>query len=191
LTPGGSVTGYSPEFGSTGRLLPGATATARVTSTTLGTVTLRRQPQVAHLLMSLSWAAGSTAAQVLGIDEVYLVPVASLAMSPTDKGRDDGAYPTFTPALFSGTFTTRVRSYGTGLRRFDAGVDGSNKMFDTAALGMGGADLNLPVASEGVELLVRPSASVPDDPVYLTTADILTHNVSVHLRVTPRYRFAA
>jgi hypothetical protein len=186
---GGVSFGYSPEFGSTGRYLPGATATARVTSTTLGTVTLQRLPQLSGLYLALSWAAGSTAAQVLAIDEVYLVPLSSLAMSPTDKGRDDGSYPAFVSG--SSAYTVRVGSRGEGSRRQESAAEGANRYFTTAPLGIGGADIALPTASEGVELLVRPSASVPDDPVYTTTADILTHNVSVHLRVTPRYRFAA
>jgi hypothetical protein len=187
--PGSTSLQYTPEFGTTGRSLPGATATARVVTTTLGTVTLPRLQQVIGLYLFLSWAAGSTAAQVLGVDEVYLVPVASLAMSPTDKGRDDGAYPSLLPQLAA--YTARIGSIGRGSRRFDAAPEGANRRFVSAPFGIGGADLNLPVASEGVELLVRPSASVPDDPVYTTTADILTHTVSVHLRVTPRYRFAA
>jgi hypothetical protein len=180
---------YTPEFGSTGRLLPGATGTARVTSTTLGTLTLPVVPQIAGIYLYFSWAAGSTAAQVLAIDEVYLVPVASLAMSPTDKARDDGAYPTLLPALSA--YTARVTASGAGQRRLASALEGANRQFNPVPLGIGGADLNLPIASEGVEMLVRPSVSVPDDPVYTTTADILTHNVSVHLRVTPRYRFAA
>jgi hypothetical protein len=182
----GATLGYTPEFGTTGRMLPGATATARVTSTTLGTITVPVVSQIFALYLSLSWAAGSTAAQVLGVDEVYLIPVRSLTMSPTDKGRDDGTYPALVP---SGGYTARVGA--SGARRSDTSPEGLNRHFAPATLGIGGADLNLPVASEGVELLVRPSASVPDDPVYTTTADILTHNVSVHLRVTPRYRFAA
>jgi hypothetical protein len=189
---GAATYNYTPEFGSTGRTLPGATATARVTTTTLGTVTFPRVSQVSYLYLFVSWAAGSTAAQVLGVDEVYLVPVPSLAMSPTDKGRDDGAYPKFAPNLPTGAtlHTVRVGSRGRGSLRMDFTTGGPYR-FSSVPLGIGGADMNLPIASEGVELLVRPSVSVPDDPVYTTTADILTHNVSVHLRVTPRYRFAA
>jgi hypothetical protein len=181
---------YTPEFGSTGRYLPGAAATARVTTTTLGTVTLQRTPQLASLFLFVSWAAGSTAAQVLAVDEVYLVPVAGLAMSPTDKARDDGTYPSFVRGLGTGS-TMRVESRRRGMRRLTAATEGANRWFTPVPLGIGGADIELPTASEGVELLVRPSVSVPDDPVYLTTADILSHNASVHLRVTPRYRFVA
>jgi hypothetical protein len=109
-------------------------------------------------------------------------------MGATDKDRDDGSYASAMAAVAS-NLTRRVRSDGSGLMLVNGTA--SYPYATARPANIGGAPIELPIESEGVELLVRPSVSVPDDPVQSTVGDILTHNVSVHLRVTPRYRFAA
>lgn len=169
---------YTPEFGAVGRYLP--TNGSGVRTTSLGTLRLPRdEPEAIDLRVTASWAAGTTAGTALAIDEVYVVPISGRAHNATGVSRDDGAY---SPVLSSATLTRRIK---TNLRGAVATVGQSR--WRPSTLNMTGTPIEMSSAKEGVELLVRPSVAVPDDPS-TSNSDILGHDATVHLRVTPRHQ---
>jgi hypothetical protein len=90
---------------------------------------------------------------------------------------------------FVSSYTRRVQSDLAGLVALNGSA--ANPYMGALAANMGGSPVLMPTESEGVELLVRPSVSVPDDPVRSTVGDILAHNVTVHARVTPRHHLVS
>lgn len=169
--------GYTPEHGLVGRYLPNIGTGAR--TTLLGTLRLPvDQPELVDLRVLAQWSVGTTAGVTVDVDEIYLLPLTTTAIGAVGKARDDGTY---TPVLPANGYTRRIRTD----RRGELAPPGGLRR--PSPVNLGGADLALPVAPEGVELLVRPSAAVPDDPVTVA-ADALAHNATVHLAVTPRHR---
>lgn len=172
--------GYAPEFGTTGRYLPLLASGMRTTM--LGTLMLPcKVPETVDLRLTLFWSVGTTAGVTVDIDTVEIVPVARLALSAVGKPRDDGTYTAAFPALET---TRRVHTDLSGAVGLSPG------RLQRYPLNMGGAQLHLPSDNEGVELLVRPAVGIPDDPID-TISDILAHNMTVHLRVAPRYHLFA
>lgn len=188
MTADSATNRLSPEFGSTGHFLSGNPITPGVRTTFAGTFTVESTSLSAVQLQFL-WSVGSATGVRFAVDEIYLVPLASLALSATNKSRDDGTYTPFFSSLSPSNRTRRINRDLSG-----AAILNDDSVYQAPSaipLNIGGAQLLFPSAAEGVELLVRPSVGVPDDPVETTAADILTHNVTVHARVTPRHHLVA
>ncbi len=170
---------FSAEFGSVGKLLTVPTASA-FRFVKLGTLTLpvdAAQPLKHNVKVAASWAAGS--AGTFGLDYLVLVPARQRALSPTSKP-NDASYPKFIASTSATTKT--IRSDLSGRVASGAGNPGRDS-------GLGGSLLELPPGN--VDLMVKLSTLVPDDPTLDSTSEQISHTgVTGSLRVTPRYWLA-
>ncbi len=166
---------FSAEFGSVGKLLTVPTGTAK-RYVKLGTVNLpvdAAQPLKHNLKVAASWAAGS--AGVFGLDYVVLVLARQRALGPTSKP-NDVTYPKFIAS--TGATTKTIRHDLSGRVASGAGNPGRDS-------GLGGSLLELPPGN--VDLLVKLSSLVPDDPTSDATSEQVSHTgVTGVVRVTPR-----
>ncbi len=166
---------FSAEFGSVGKLLTVPTATA-FRFVKLGTLTLpvdAGQPLKHNVKVAASWAVGSSG--VFGLDYDVLVPARQRALGPTSKTAD-ASYPRFIASTAATTKT--IRHDLSGRVASGAGNPGRDS-------GLGGSLLELPPGN--VDLLVKLSSLVPDDPTLDTSSEQLAHTgVTGVLRVTPR-----
>jgi hypothetical protein len=169
---------FSAEFGSVGKLLTVPTATA-MRHVKLGTLTLpvdAAQPLKHNIKVAASWAAGSSG--TFGLSYVAIVLARQRALSPTSK-TNDASYPKFIAS--TGATTKTIRHDLSGRVASGAGNPGRDS-------GLGGSLLELPPGD--VDLLVKLSTLVPDDPTLDATSEQLSHTVTGALRVTPRYWLA-
>ncbi len=170
---------FSAEFGSVGKLLTVPTAQA-FRPVKFGTLTLpvdAAQPLKHNVKVAASWAAGS--AGVFGLDHLVLVPARQRALSPTSKP-NDASYPKFIAS--TGATTKTIRSDLSGRVASGAGNPGRDS-------GLGGSLIELPPGD--VDLVIKLSSVVPDDPTLDASSEQLAHTgVTGVVRVTPRYWLA-
>ncbi len=131
------------------------------------------EPLRYHLVVAASWAAGSSGQ--FGLDYLWMVPARQRALSPSSKP-NDATY----PAFVSSTTATRktIRHDLSGRVSQDVGNPGRD-------CGLGGSLIEFPPGD--VDLLVKLSSLVPDDPTPDSTTEQLAHtSTSGTVRVTPR-----
>lgn len=152
------------ELGASGRLLTLPSAGTVKRFTRLGVLTMpidALTPVKWDLTVAASWAAGSSGA--FGADYVCLVPARQRACSRTGVANDSG-YPKF---IASTSDTTKiVRSNLSGAVASAAG----NPAVDT---GLGGSRLWLPPGD--VDMLIKLSSTVPDNPTVDASDEQLSH----------------
>ena len=168
---------YTAAYGASGKslVLPSAGTVRRFTS--LGVLQMpvdTTTPAKWNVTVTETFAAGSSG--TYGIDYLLLTPTRTTALSPTGRALDSN-YPKFV----RGTVDT-TRYVASNL----AGKTGSGTANPTADAGLGGNPLELPPGN--VDVLVKLSSLVPDDPTVDTTSEQLSHT-SVIGTVTTIPRF--
>jgi hypothetical protein len=182
IGPQGTTSGrrYTHEFGATGRLLTKPSASTVYRFTRLGVISTDATSLdfAAALYLDGTVDTGSTGA--FGFDYVIAVPARRRALSPTGVPLDTG-YPKFAETTVERvkkirsdlSATTNIPSFGTGTYR-DHGLGGN--------LIQPGVTPTL----TRLELVVKLSSLVPDDPTSDTTTEQLAHSATVQVDVTPR-----
>ena len=178
-TSGFGATRYT-ELGASGRLLtlPASGTVKRLTR--LGVLTMPVDPLTPvkwDLKIAASWAAGSSGA--FGADYVMLVPARQRACSRTGVANDSG-FPKFIASTSDTTKTVRADLSGAvASATANAGAD----------TGLGGSRLWLPPGN--VDLLVKLSSTVPDDPTVDASDEQLSHtSVTGAVSLVTRYWLA-
>jgi hypothetical protein len=172
---------YTHEFGATGRLLTKPSAGTVYRFTRLGVIsTDATSPDFTPVLyLDGTVDVGSTGA--FGFDYVVAVPARRRALSPTGVALDSG-YPKFVDAT-----TERVKKV-----RSDLSATSNTPSASTGTYrdhGLGGNLIQpgpLPASYRGLELVVKLSSLVPDDPTSDTTTEQAAHTATVQVDVTPR-----
>jgi hypothetical protein len=172
---------YTHEFGATGRLLTKPSAGTVYRFTRLGVIsTDATSPDFTPVLyLDGTVDVGSTGA--FGFDYVVAVPARRRALSPTGVALDSG-YPKFVD-----TTTERVKKV-----RSDLSATSNTPSASTGTYrdhGLGGNLIQpgpLPASYRGLELVVKLSSLVPDDPTSDTTTEQAAHTATVQVDVTPR-----
>ena len=167
---------YDPIYGSSGKLItkPSSGTTKRYVR--LGVVSMPVDaitPLKHNLRVAASWAVGSTG--VFGLDYIDLNLARQRALSVTGKA-NDASYPKF----IASTAATSKRIRGADLSGAVASGTGN---FGRDS-GLGGQLIE--VAPGNVDLSLKLSSLVPDDPTSDTTDEQLQHAVTGTVRVTPR-----
>lgn len=168
---------YASPYGSAGKtvVLPSAGTVKRFTR--LGVITAGVDPSqaaAARLVIDGAWAAGSTGN--FGLDYLVLVPVRSRACSKSGVA-NDGTYPRFIGSTSSISKTIRGNDLS-GLVGLGAGAKSHHS-------GIGGSLIELPPGN--VDLLIKLSSLVPDDPTVDATTEALAHSsVTGTVVITPR-----
>lgn len=169
---------FAGEFGSSGKTLTKPSSSTGFRPIKLGTLSMpvdKAQPLKWNLKVAASWASGSTGN--FGLDYLWLVPSRQRALSPTSKP-NDAAYPDF----IASTADTQKRVNGADLSGQVASGSGN---FGRAS-GLGGSPIELPVGN--VDMLLKLSSLVPDDPTSDTTSEQISHTgVTGSVVVWPRY----
>lgn len=170
---------YSNEWQSAGKLLTLPSSGTRFRPVRLGTLPLLSDssaPLRWRLKVAASWAAGSSG--TFGLDYLWLVLARKHALSP-DAKPNDSTYPDFVASTNATVKTIRSDLSGT------VAQSGQNAHPDH---GLGGSLLELPPGT--VDVLVKLSSLVPDDPTSDATSEQLAHTGStVALTVTPRWAY--
>ena len=178
-TSGFGATRYT-EMGAAGRLLTLPSTGTVKRFTRLGVLTMpvdTLSPVKWDLKIAASWAAGSSGA--FGADYVCLVPVRQSARGRTGVANDSG-YPKFI-ASTSDTIKT--------VRADLSGAVASSTANAGADTGLGGSRLWLPPGN--VDLLVKLSSTVPDDPTVDASDEQLSHtSVTGAVSLVSRYWLA-
>lgn len=175
-----SLSRYAHEWGTSGKTPTMPSSGTRFRFMRLGTLTVpvrRVGGPVGWYLEIAPTTTGGTG--VLGLDYVIVVPVNARALSPTNKALNT-SYPRFLPAGVTSNKT--VRSDLSGL----IGIPGGSGN-QTTANGLGGSPLELPVGN--VDMLVKLSSLVPDDPTSDTTSETLAHTATVTVSPIPRFQY--
>lgn len=168
---------FSAEFGSSGKLAVKPSSGTVKRPVKLGTLSMPvdvATPLKWNLKVAAAWGGGSTG--ICGLDYLWLVPAKQRALSPTSKPAGDGSYPKFISSVSDTNKTIRRDLSG----RVASGAGSSGR--DT---GLGGSLLELPPGN--VDLLLKLSSLVPDDPTSDTSAEQLAHTVTGSVVVWPRY----
>lgn len=168
---------FSGEYGSVGKALtiPSSSTTYRFVR--LGTVSMpvdKAQPLKWNLKVAMSWASGSSG--TVGLDYLMLVPARQRALGPTGKP-NDSSYPDF----IGSNADTQRRIRGADLSGQVASAAGN---FGRGP-GLGGSPIELPTGN--VDMLLKLSSVVPDDPTSDTTTEQLSHTVTGSLTIWPRF----
>lgn len=167
---------YTAEWGSAGKLLTLPSSGTRFRIVRLGTLTVYVDPDKPlawTLRVGASWAAGSSGQ--FGFDELLVTPARQRACSPSGKP-NDGTYP---PFVASTSQTTKlVRTDLSGM----ASAPPANPHPDH---GLGGQLLQFPPGD--VDVLLKLSSLVPDDPTSDATSEQLSHSATVRFSFTPTY----
>jgi hypothetical protein len=167
------------EWGTVGKLLTVPSSGTRLRIVRVGTIPLfadARQPLEWRIRLALSWAAGSSG--LAGLDYIWLNYAKRRALSPTSKP-NDASYPKFVAS----TSQTQRRI------RHDLSGQVSNPPANAFPHhGLGGQQIQPPPGD--LDLLVKLSSLVPDDPTVDATTEQLTHSATVHLAVIPRAHLA-
>lgn len=167
---------FTGEWGTSGVLLTKPSAGSARRPVRLGTITLpvdRSRPARWKL-----WVAGSTAAGSagdFGLDYLWLAPVRGRAAQITRKA-NDSTYPRF------------VQSTAETSKLITSDLRGATSKPPNPFVpdhGIGQALLELPAPD--VDLLVKLSSLVPDDPTSDATTEQLAHSATIHAAVTPRW----
>ena len=168
---------FTSEYGQTGKaLVKPSSSTGIDRMSRLGTLTLpvdRSRPSRWKLYLTLTTAVGSTGA--VALDYLVAVLVRARAASPTGKP-NDSSYPKFvaSTAETSKTILSDLR-----------GLVAKPPYAPAPDHGLGQALLELPPGD--VDLLVKLSNLVPDDPTSDTSDEQVTQSATVHVAVTPRW----
>lgn len=171
---------YAAEYGSRGHLLTKPSSGSARRFVKVGTVTYpvdKLTPNFHWAAVLLGYQAGSSG--TFGLDYLFMVPAKQRALMPTGKPLDASF-----PRLFgsTGVATKTIRSDLSGRRTEGAG----NPPVPDA--GMGGSPIWLPPGN--VDLAIKVSTLVPDDPTVDTTSETLSHALSGSLLNYPRYFLA-
>jgi hypothetical protein len=169
---------FTAEFGSVGKALTKPASGSAFRPVKLGTLSMpvdKAQPLKWNMKVAAAWATGSTGN--FGLDYLWLVPARQRALSPTSKP-NDAAYPDF----IASTSDTQKRVNGGDLSGWVASGAGN---FGRDS-GLGGSPIELPVGN--VDLLLKLSSVVPDDPTSDTTSEQVSHTgVTGSIVVWPRF----
>ncbi len=167
---------YSSEWGAAGKLITIPSSGTRFRFVKLGTLNLpvdTAQPLKHNLVVAASWATGSSG--TFGLDYLVVVPVRQRALSPSSKP-NDSTYPDFIGS--TGATTKTIRHDLSGRVASGAGNPGRDS-------GLGGSLIELPPGN--VDLFIKLSSLVPDDPTSDATSEQIYHvGVTGSVRVTPR-----
>lgn len=167
---------YSAEYGSVGKQIVKPSSSTVFRMVKLGTLTMPVDvvsPLKWRVKVAGGWAAGSSGA--FSLDYLVMVPARARALSPSGKP-NDSSYPDF---IVSTADTTKlIRSDLSGRVGSAAGNTGRDA-------GLGGSLIELPVGN--VDMLLKLSSLVPDDPTLDATSEQLSHTVTGTVTVTPRY----
>lgn len=168
---------YSAEYGSAGKpVAQPSSGTSSSRFVKLGTINLPVDtiaPLKWNVKVAATWAAGSTGN--LNFDYLVMVPSRQRALSPTAKP-NDATFPKFIAS--TAATTKKIRSDLSGQVASGAGNLGRDA-------GLGGTMIELPPGN--VDLLVKLSSLVPDDPTVDVSTEQVTHAaVTGNVRVTPR-----
>lgn len=166
---------YTDEFQALGTLLTKPSAGSVFRPAHLGAIRLpidRDNPLAWRVRLDYTVAAGSTGA--VGLDYLFAAPLSKQASSPTRKA-NDAAYPKFVQQVAE---TMKViRADGSGAVAKPPGNPAPDYGLD--------APIELPVGD--VDLALKLSSLVPDDPTSDATSEQLSHAATVHAAITPRY----
>lgn len=172
---GGST--YTPEFGSTGRAITRPATGNRFRMVRLGVLTMpvdKATPVKWNLNVATSWAAGSSGS--FGLDYLAIVPARSRACSKTGVA-NDSAYPDFIGTTADTSKTIRGQDL--------SGLIGSAAANQGRDSGLGGSLIELPPGD--VDMLLKLSSLVPDDPTSDSTSEQLAHaSTTGTITVIPR-----
>lgn len=168
---------YTDEWGQSGKLLtPPKGAGPLYRFTRLGTLRMLVDPlKPRRWLVWLEGKLAEGSAGEWGIDYLVFVPVRSRACSPSSKAHDS-SYPEF----MSGTSETSKT-----IRSDLSGLIAKPPSFGHPDHGLGGSLIEFPVGP--VQLFVKLSPAVADDPASDPETDEFSTFVTVHAAVTPRW----
>jgi hypothetical protein len=168
---------FSAEYGASGKLITKpASGSNELRFIKLGTLSMpvdTATPLKWNVKVAASWAAGS--ASDYALDYLVMVPARQRAVSPSGKP-NDSTYPDFIASTAATTKT--IRPDLSGRVASGAGNPGRDS-------GLGGSLLELPPGN--VDLMIKLSSLVADDPTSDTTTEQISHvGVTGNVRVTPR-----
>lgn len=164
--------------GSSGKLLTKPAVLSAFRPVKLGTLSMpvdKTSPLKWNLKVAASWAGSSSGD--FGLDYLWLVPGRQRALGPTGKPHDS-SYPDF----IASTADTQKRIRGGDLSGLVA--SGAGNFGRTS--GLGGSLIELPPGD--VDMLLKLSSVVPDDPSVDTTSEQIAHtSITGSVLVWPRY----
>lgn len=168
---------FSAEYGATGKLITKpASGANELRFVKLGTLSMPVDPALPlkwNVKVAAAWAAGSSSE--FALDYLVMVPARQRAVSPSGKP-NDASYPDFIGSTAATTKT--IRSDLSGRVASGAGNPGRDS-------GLGGSLIELPPGN--VDLMIKLSSLVADDPTSDTTTEQISHvGVTGSVRVTPR-----
>jgi hypothetical protein len=166
---------FADEWGSAGKVLtvPSAGTIRRLVR--LGTVQLYIDPaKPRRWKLWINGALGAGSSGTYGLDVLFPNPARQRACSATGKP-NDGTYPAFVGSTAETTKTIRWDL---------SGLVAKPPAFGHPDIGLGGQLLELPAGA--VDMLLKLSSLVPDDPTVDATSEQVSHAATVHLAITPR-----
>lgn len=166
---------YSAEYGTAGKqlILPSTGTVYRPMR--LGTITISGDTAYSNAYLSITGSVLTGSAGAFGLDYIWMAPARSRALSPTGKPRDS-SYPSFVAS--TSLMAKRIRSdLSAALEVNDGGIAFRDH-------GLGGSILELPPGD--LNLLMKLSSLVPDDPTVDATTEQTSHTATVRVDVTPR-----
>jgi hypothetical protein len=175
---------YTNEYGAAGKTFTnfiGTNSFFGPAIVRLGTLTMTVDPYTPTmwlLQVALSWGASSVSASST-IDYVMMVPARARALSKTGVAPDS-----YYPKFIGTTSSVQKTIFGRDLSGA-IGVAGTNLGRDS---GLGGSLIEVPPGN--VEMLLKLSSAVADDPSSSVNEVTLTHNTTWTAKVTPRYFLA-
>lgn len=172
---------YTPEFQSVGKILVKPATATNKRFVRLGVLTMPVDPATPlrwNVRVQGTWAAGSTG--LFGLDYLTLVPARRRACSKTGVANDS-----YYPKFIASTADTRKTIRGADL----SGMVGSAALNQGRDGGLGGSPIELPPGD--VDLLLKLSSMVPDDPTVQDLSEQLAHTgVTGTVVITPRVHLA-
>lgn len=177
-TGAGSPRRYTLEYGTTGKSIAPPSAGSAYRFVKLGTIRLDKPTDATTGLASIriacvSHTGGATGA--FGFDYTIVAASARRAVSPSGKANNT-AYPAFTRVT-----SEVLRTIGRDLSgQFSTGLDGGSP-----DVGLGGSLIEFPPGK--LDMCVKLSSMVPDDPTSNTTSEQLSHSATIHPIIVPQY----
>lgn len=176
------VSRYTPEYGAAGKLLTKPASGTVKRFVRLGVLTFPVEPDSPLVwTLKLDGAWGSASSGSFGVDYLMAAPVASRALLPTGKVLDS----TFPKFISSTADTTKLVRHDLSATVAAAANNGAQDS------GLGGRQIWLPPGN--VDMLIKLSSLVPDDPTSDTSTEQLSHTLvsGSALSVVNRYWLAA
>ena len=170
---GSSASRYTPEFGSSGRVVTKPSAGSATRLTRLGTITLPVNKQDRSRWATVVQFTGSGTGTVT-FNEMYIIPARSRCCGPTGKPLDS-SYAQWTNNVLD---NKTIRSDLSGFNR------GTGKPLAEAP-GLGGSMIEFPPGN--MAAFVKISDRVPDDPTSNTNSETTGIDAAFHFAVTPRF----